>query len=83
MYCLTENEHKKRQKVQKEKDEIGKKIENINIQMKQLGKKMENGKRISGERVRPKITGKTENNGKSASLAIKFDIVLYMDRNLL
>ena len=41
---LTENEHKKRQKVQKEKDEIGE-IE-----------KTENGKRIGGERIGPKIT---------------------------
>ena len=52
---LTENEHKKRQKVQKEKDEIG--------------ENRENGKRIGGEWIGPKITGKkTENNGKSAFL---------------
>ena len=39
---LTENEHKKRQKVQKEKDEIG--------------ENRENGKQIGRERIGPKIT---------------------------
>ena len=59
---------KKRQKVQKEKDEIG---ENREYQHtlstnEQLGKKTENGKRIGGERIGPKITEKK--TGKSASL---------------
>ena len=43
----TENEHKKRQKVQKEKDEIG--------------ENRENGKRVGGEQVGPKITEKNKN----------------------
>ena len=53
---LTENEHKKRQKVQQETDEKDK------IQ------KTENGTQIGGERIGPKITEKSENNGKSISL---------------
>ena len=52
--AVSENEDKKRQKVQKEKDEIG--------------ANRENGKRISRERIGPKITEKMENNRKSASL---------------
>ena len=52
---FTENEHKKRQKVLKEKDEIG--------------ENRENRKRIGGEQIGPKIMEKKrENNGKLASL---------------
>ena len=53
---LTENEHKKRQKVQKEKDEIRENREN--------GKRETDRPRTD----RAKNNEKTENNGKSASL---------------
>ena len=61
---LTENEHKKRQKVQKKKDEIGEK--------KRI---TENGKRVGAERIGPKITEKMENDGKSVSLFRKLEPV--------
>ena len=65
---LTENKHKKKQKVQKEKDEIGENREYLHTLSTNETVGGKSGKRIGGEQIGPKITEKMENNGKLASL---------------